>query len=119
MKKVFYMKTRVFFFGLTVLILLAGCSAANSPSAVVREYYRAIEKNDTKALAKVTTPKTAENLSLFGTKAQEHVAALGVIKAMTEEIDGDTAIVTVTFENDEENINVIKVGGKWKVSEFD
>jgi membrane-bound lytic murein transglycosylase B len=113
------MTTRTFFFGLTILVLMAACSAANSPSAVVREYYRALEKNDAKALAKVTTSQTAAILSQFETKAQEHVVSLGAIKTVTEEIDGDTAVVTVTFENDEEQIDVIKVDGKWKVSEFD
>jgi hypothetical protein len=36
---------------------------------------------------------------------------------MTETIDGDTAVVTVAFENGEEaNIDLVKVDGKWKVS---
>jgi hypothetical protein len=113
------MKTRTFFLGLATLILVIGCSAANSPSAVVREYYRALEKNDPKALAKVTTEKSAKNLAQYATKARDHVVALGSIKTVTEEIDGDTAVVTVTFENDEEKIDVIKVDGKWKVSEWD
>jgi hypothetical protein len=107
-------------FCLILVAFLSGCSAVvNTPSAVVREYYKAIEKNDPKALAKVTTEKSAKNLSQFSTKAHDHVVALGTIKTVTEKIDGDTAVVTVTFENDEENIDVIKVDGKWKVSEWD
>jgi hypothetical protein len=113
------MKRNFYFFGLVLIVLLAGCSAANSPSAVVRKYYEALEKNDIKALAKVTTPESLQNISQFGTKAQNHVIALGKILTITEEIDGDAAVVTVTFENDEESIEVKKVDGKWKVSEWD
>jgi hypothetical protein len=113
------MKKNGFGVCLVFVVLLTGCSGANTPSAVVREYYKAIEKNDPKALAKVTTEKTAKNLAQFATKAHDHVVALGKIKTVAEEINGDTAVVTVTFENDEENIDVIKVDGKWKVSEWD
>ena len=113
------MKKTVYATLLVFIALLVGCSATNSPTAAVREYYRAIEKNDMKALAKVTTPETLKNLAQLGTKAQNHVIALGKIQTMTEEIDDDTAVVTVIFENDEEEINVKKVDGKWKVSEWD
>lgn len=113
------MKKGIFAFCLVLVVLLAGCSAANTPSAVVREYYKALEKNDPKALAKVTTEKSAKNLAQFATKARDHVVALGMIKTVTEEINGDTAVVTVTFETDTEEIDVIKVDGKWKVSEWD
>jgi uncharacterized lipoprotein len=113
MKKIVCAVSVVFF------VLLAGCSASNSPSSVVREYYKALEKNDMKALAKVTTEASAKNLAQFATKARDHVVALGTIKTVTEKIDGDTAVVTVTFENDEEDIDVVKVDGKWKVSEWD
>jgi hypothetical protein len=113
------MKKMIFAVWVVLVVFLTGCSAANSPAAVVREYYRALEKNDTKALAKVTTPESAKNLAQFATKAHDHVVALGAIKTVTEEIDGDTAVVTVTFEDDEEEIDVIRVDGKWKVSEWD
>jgi uncharacterized membrane protein YvbJ len=113
------MKKMIFLSWVVFVVFLVGCSADNSPSAVVREYYKALEKNDTNALSKVTTPATAKNLAQFATKARDHVVALGPIITVTEEIYGDTAVVTVTFENDEEEIDVIKVDGKWKVSEWD
>jgi hypothetical protein len=113
------MKKGIFVFGWVLIVLLVGCSVGNTPSAVVREYYRALGNNDTKALARVTTSETAKNLSQVGSKAHDHVVALGKIKKITEEIYGDTAEVTVTFEDDEEEISVIKVNGKWKVSEWD
>jgi hypothetical protein len=110
-----------------VLVLAAGCSAANTPTAAVRAYYKAVEKNDLKSLVKVLTEQGAQNitgldaetLAVVRGAVQEYVAALGAVKSETEEIDGDNAVVTVTFENGEEKVSVIKVDGKWKVTEFD
>jgi len=113
------MKKAVFVVLLIPIVLMVGCSVFNSPSSVVREYYRAIEKNDMKALAKVTTPETLKKLSQLGTKAQNRVVALGKIKSLTERINGDTAVVTVEFEREEEKIDVKKINGVWKVCEWD
>jgi outer membrane lipoprotein-sorting protein len=111
------MKIRAFFFGLAILVLMAGCSATSSPKAAVQKFYKAIEKNDTKAMAEVATSETVQLMAMFGTKIQGMAAANGKIKTLTETIDGDTAVVTVIFENGEEsNIDLIKVDGKWKVS---
>jgi hypothetical protein len=112
------MKTRRngFTAGLVFAVLLAGC-AAPSPKAVVERFYRAVEKNDAKALAEAATPETAQLMAMFGEKVQAQAAANGKIASMTETIDGDTASVTVTFENGEkQNIDLVKVDGKWKVS---
>jgi hypothetical protein len=108
------------FFGISfiLLILLASCSgSASSPKAAVQKFYKAIEKNDSKAMAEVATPETVQLMAMFGTKIQGMAAANGKVKTITETIDGDTAVVTVTFDNgEEENIDLIKVDGKWKVS---
>jgi uncharacterized protein YceK len=111
------MKMRTFFFGLTILVLMVGCSAVSSPKAVVQKFYKAVEKNDTKAMAKVATPETVQLMAMFGTKISGMMAPYGKTKSITEAIDGDTAVVTVAFENGEEaNIDLVKVDGKWKVS---
>jgi ketosteroid isomerase-like protein len=111
------MKVRVFFFSLTILALMANCALVNSPKTAVRKFYKAIENNDSKAMAQVATPETVQLMAMFGTKVQGMVAANGKIIAMTEKINGDTAVVTVVFENGEkETLDLIKVNGKWKVS---
>jgi hypothetical protein len=54
---------------------------------------------------------------MFGTKAQGMVTENGKIKTMVESVNGDTAVVKVTFENgEEEDIDLVKVDGKWKVT---
>jgi hypothetical protein len=112
------MEKRIFIIGLVFITFLAGCSgSASSPKVAVQKFYKAVEKNDTKAMAEVATTETVQLMAMFGTKIQGIAAANGKVKSVTEAIDGDTAVVTVIFENEEEtNIDLIKVDGRWKVS---
>jgi hypothetical protein len=89
-------------------------------SAVVKRYYEALAKGDAKTIGEVMTAKGAQNLTPFMSKAKDYVTALGKITKIEEDIDGDTGVVTVRFSNgDTEEIEVIKVGGKWRISEWD
>jgi uncharacterized lipoprotein len=98
------------------VIFVAGCSNNNTPSAVVREFYNAVAENDVKKMGQYATPETVGTVSLYGQKMQGYVIALGKITNITEEIDGDTAVVTVSFANDDEQkVDVVKIDGKWKV----
>jgi hypothetical protein len=50
-------------------------------------------------------------------KAKGMVAAKGGITNTEETIDGDTAIVETTFKDGStEELNLVKVDGKWKVT---
>jgi len=108
-----------FFVGTLVIVgLLASCSLLNSPKAAVQKFGKAIEKNDMKALAKVATPETVQLVAAFGSKIQGYAASMSdkKIKTVTEEIDGDTAVVTVFFaDGEEERFDLKKIDGKWKV----
>jgi hypothetical protein len=89
-------------------------------AAVVKQYYAALAKGDAKTIGKVMTAKGAQNLTPFMAKAKDHVAALGKITKIEEDIDGDSGVVNVTFSNGAtEEIDVMKVNGKWKISEWD
>jgi len=103
--------------GLVIFALLAGCSAAGSPKAAVDKFYKAVEKNDAKAIAEVATPETAQMMTLFGSMAQEQMKKAGKYKIGKETIDGDTAVVTVNYDNgDEDTVDLVKLDGKWKVT---
>ena len=111
--------------GLTIIALVAvigfsivSCGGGGgSPSAAVRSFFTAVEKGDSKALEKVATEETAALIAMFGEKAKEGVTSNGKIKSTTEKVDGNNAVVTVTYENGEtQDIDLIKVDGKWKVS---
>jgi hypothetical protein len=112
------MKKRFFIGSLVFVALLTGCSLVNSPKAAVQKFGKAIEKNDMKALAKVATPETVQLVATFGSKIQGYAASMSArkVKTVTEKIDGDTAVVTVIFDDgEEENFDLKKVDGKWKV----
>jgi len=71
-----------------------------------------------KALAQVATPETVQLVAAFGSKIQGAVASMSAkkIKKVTEEIDGNTAVVTYVFaDGEEENFDLVKIDGKWKV----
>jgi ketosteroid isomerase-like protein len=111
--------SRLIGFALIIGFVVMGCSNG-SPTNVVKQYYAALAKGDAKTLGKVMTPKGAANLTQFLSKAKDHVTALGKITNTEETIDGDTGTVKVTFSNgDTEEIDVIKIDGKWKVSEWE
>jgi len=108
-----------FFIGALVFVALLGsCSLGSSPKAAVQKFRKAIEKNDMNALAKVATPETVQLVAAFGSKIQGYEAGLSEkkVKTITEEISGNTAVVTYIFtDGEEENFDLRKIDGKWKV----
>ena len=103
---------------LILVAFLTSCSLANSPKVAVKKFGKAIEKNDMKALAKVATPETVQLVAMFGSKMQGYAASMSdkKVKNVMEEIDGDTAVVTIIFTDDEKEVfDLVKVNGKWKV----
>jgi len=114
------MRKWYFVCGLVIVVLLNGCSLLNSPKAALNNFSKAVEKNDMKALAKVATPETVQLIATFGSKAQGYAASMvaekGKVTKVSEKIEGDEAIVTVTYANgDTESYDLVKVDGKWKV----
>ncbi|MDR2596757.1 MAG: DUF4878 domain-containing protein [Treponema sp.] len=111
-----------FFIGTLIIVgLLVSCSLGNSPKAAVHKFRKAIEENDMRALAKVATPETVQLVATFSSKIQGYAASISdkKIKTITEEIDGDTAVVTVIFtDGEEKKFDLKKIDGKWKVDIF-
>jgi ketosteroid isomerase-like protein len=110
------MKRVMILAGIVCVVFIASCGGGDSPSSVARKFYAAVEKNDAKAMGQVATAETVQMMAMFGEKAAGMAAANGKIKRTTEKIDGDTAVVTLVFENGEtSNVDLKKVDGKWKV----
>jgi hypothetical protein len=110
------MKRTVVLFGFVCFAILAGCANNNTPSAVARKFYTALGKNDMKALGQVSTPETVQVIAMFGEKVPGMVAAYGKITETSEEIEGDTALVFITFESGEtEELTLQKINNQWKV----
>jgi hypothetical protein len=112
------MKNKIILISLVFAAFLASCSFfERSPKETVDKFYKTLEKSDFKAMAEVATPETVELMAIFGTKIQGMMAAKNrKVKTVTEKIDGETAVVTITFDDEEkEIIDLKRIDGKWKV----
>jgi hypothetical protein len=106
-------------FGLALAISLAiGCNLGGSaPTKVVKDFHVAVEKGDTKAFNELMTPKAAEFMTPFVEKAKGQAQKEGKkITETKETIDGDKAVVEVTYEDGETSkFDLVKLDGKWKI----
>jgi len=110
------MKRMIMFAGILCVLFVTAC-AGGSPSSAARKFYAAVEKNDTNAMRDVATRETVELMAMYGDKAKGVLTANGKIKRTIEDIDEDTAVVTLIFENGEETeLELVKIDGKWKVT---
>ena len=104
------------FSGLAVLFFLSGCWILDSPKITVKKFFNAVQDSDYTAMAEVATPGTVQIFTFAGPILNRTIRPIGRFTA-TEIITGDSAVVSVTFENEETiDINLVKIEGKWKVS---
>jgi hypothetical protein len=114
----------LFSIGLLGLTLIVGLSAIScniigggSPSYVTRQFYAALAKGDSKTISELATPQTARLIEGAREKISGLVIAKGDITNIEETIDGDTAVVRTTFKDGStDELHLVKVGGKWKVT---
>ena len=97
-------------------ITVVACRRAATPTAVVRQLHAAIIKEDAKAIGELMTVEGAQAMVLFLEKASGIMAAQGDITNTEEIIDGDTAIVIVSYSNGEASEwDLVRIDGSWKV----
>ncbi|MCL2043445.1 MAG: DUF4878 domain-containing protein [Treponema sp.] len=110
--------------GLISLMVIGGLSiigcgggGRNSPESVVRQFWTAVEKGDTRAYSNYMTPEAAAMIAAFGEKAEGGAAEKGGLISTSETIDGDTAVVEMNFgDGSTEEIHLIRVDGKWLIT---
>jgi len=102
---------------LAIALAFTGCGGP-SPAKVTKQFFATVEKGDMASLHKYATTETVSTVKTFAEKAKSGVAARGgVVSAEEATIEGDKAVVTVKFKNgSKENVDLVKVKGKWKVS---
>jgi hypothetical protein len=94
----------------------AGCGGPG-PSKVARRFLAAVEKGDAESVGKYATQETVRTVGTFSEKAKGGVAAKGGVVSAEEAVSGGAAVVTVKFKDGStEKVDLVKVGGKWKVS---
>ena len=110
------LKSVIAFVLIAMLINLIGCGSP-SPSRVVRDLHNAIERGNNKAIERLMTDQAASMVIMMGEKMQESLADLGRITTIEEEIDGNTATVTVTYASGQiAEFDLVRENGRWKVA---
>ena len=96
------------------LVTITGCGS--SPSNTVERFYTAVENGDTKTLEEVASQELVGLFAMFGAKAKKGMEERGKPKSYSHSIKGDTAVVTVTFNDGKnEKVDLKKVKGKWQI----
>ena len=99
--------------------LLSGCGGS-SPDAVALDFMKAIAKPDLKAAAEMATPETAALLNMAASMGAAEAHPNAKFKVLSSSVDGDTAKVKIQMtdgdETEEEDIDLKKIDGKWKVA---
>jgi len=89
----------------------------SSPSTVVKKFLDAGAKGDAKEMEKYATQETVALLALFGSKGEEMFKNYSQGKILSENIEGDKAVVKIVgADGDESDIDLIKVDGKWVIN---
>lgn len=101
-----------------VCALLVSCSSGNTPRAVAEKFSIELSKGNIDKASEYCTPEAAAMLAMaksFG-GSTEMVKEDFKFVFKKEEIEGDTAKVYFEDENgEEEEIDLVKLDGKWKV----
>ncbi len=101
--------------------ILSGCGGS-SPDDVALDFMKAVAKPDLKAAAEMATPETAALLNMAASMGGEGLEAHpnAKFKVLSSSVDGDTAKVKIQVtddgETDEEELDLKKIDGKWKVA---
>ena len=97
-------------------LILISCGNSN-PSGTVRKLYRGIDKSDLKIVGSVATQEYANYISGRQQQLKNQLDINGKIRDITQEIEGNTAIVTVAFENGNNALEYLeRTDGKWRVA---
>jgi len=122
---------KILFFILIFCFITGICVAQNSPSDVVKKFYRSYYDRDASSLLDCITPEDKSFISgVFGEEGltlflnlfmgaftgmtQEDLSILKNIKILSEKIDGDRATVKVAVD-EAPSLNLVKIHGFWKI----
>jgi hypothetical protein len=116
------MKKQLLFIGIISFILIIGflvygCSAVGSPTNVIRKLHTAVEKGDANTITELVTSDTSGLILKMLQDLQRSYAATGGIARTQETINGNNAVVIVTYKNgDTDQYDLVRIDGKWKAT---
>ena len=96
------------------LVAVSGCGGGGNPSSTVEQFFKAVDKGDSKTLEEVAGKEATMIFAIPFFKST--ILGDGMPKSYSHTIKGDRATVTVTFENGKtRQFPLNKVSGKWQV----
>ena len=122
------MKKTISLIGIISLALIVGLAViscgggGSSPESVVKEFYTAVERGNANKMLELSTPESAGMINMVaGMMEDEKVKGQleergGIVTTEVTSISDNNATVTATFANgDDDNFDLVKVDGKWKI----
>jgi hypothetical protein len=105
----------------SLLLLVVGCGPGSGPGATAVEMFKKVcASNDYNAMLDYVAPESSALLAMGlnfakmdGKAANEKPICKQEIKVVSEQISGDTAVVTISGDGDPTNWK--KIDGKWKL----
>lgn len=116
------MKKNLLSIGIISLLLIIGmvfigCESGGSPSGVIRSLHSAIEKGNKEEIVKLMTAESSALVLKMLPELQKSYAESGGIAKVEHTINGNTAVVKVTYKNGgTDDYDLIKENEKWKAT---
>ncbi len=100
------------------VLFLFGCEAGTeNVEEVVNSYHQAIIDQDVDRVMSLSVPEEQRNevQAMIGFRSEGMKRAGGLPEIVDVEISGNTAVVRCQFGPSEQNVNLRKVDGEWKI----
>ena len=129
-------------FGFITLMVFIACSNSETPTQVTRKFFSAVERDNKRSAEKFMAPQFIRNMEnqyftidpsvlIVGAPIEnikgstewfnsfkKDITSLGKIISITERQLFGTFYITITFENDEIGLEIMKVDDKWKITDI-
>jgi outer membrane lipoprotein-sorting protein len=106
-------KATIILAGISALLLLSGCG--QSPSKVAMAFSEEMAKGNITEAKKYATEQTGQLLDMVASMGAMDTEPDAKFKVTKETIDGSHATVKIEKDGDEEEMDLVKIDGKWKV----
>ncbi len=106
---------------------IISCGSSNTPSGVVKEYYKALSAGKYEKAVSMTTIQNQEDIKAYAQKLEGAGFKVSSYEILSEEIadDGENAVVEVkiatstsdnpTPKEDNKKVRLKKMDGKWRI----
>jgi len=117
-------------FALVITLGVSSCGVpADDPGAVAKEFFVRLGQLNFNGAAELATEKSKSMILMMGSflssadeeqkkemEEQKKFAAANPPKVVDTKIDGNTATVTLAIQDENQEVQLEKVDGKWKVN---